>query len=128
MTAASDYLENELLDHVLKNTAYTSPTNVYLALYSAAPSDAGGGTELTGNGYARQAIAFGVASGGTSSNTAAVTFTASGGDWSAATHYGIFDAATVGNLLIHGALPSSQTVLDGNSLEFPIGDIDVSLD
>jgi hypothetical protein len=74
MAGKSDYLENKILDHVLRNTAYTSPTTVYVGLYTAAPTDAGGGTEVSGNGYAREAATFSVASGGATANSA--------GDWS----------------------------------------------
>ena len=126
MSSKTDYLENEILDHVLGVGALTSPTNVYLALFSVAPSEAGGGTELTGNGYARQVITFGTpASGGTISNTAAVTFTASGGAWSAVAGIAIMDALTVGNMLYYEAV-SGPTLADGDSYEFAIGDIDVT--
>jgi hypothetical protein len=129
-TDMSDYLELEILDHVLKNTAYTAPSTVYIALYSATPSDSGGGTELTvANGYARQAITFGtVASAGSIASSATVTFTASGGDWSTATHAGIFDASTAGNLVFWGALTASFTLTDGNSEEFTATNISVALD
>lgn len=127
MSAASDYLENALLDHVLRNTAMTSPSAVYLALYTAAPSDAGGGTEVSGGGYARQAITFAAASGGTISSSAEVTYTASGANYGTVTHWGIFDAATSGNLLVHGALSASRVVNDGDTLTIASGDIDISL-
>jgi len=127
MSSFSDYLENALLDHVFRNTAYSSPTTVYLALYTANPTDAGGGTEVTGAGYARQAITFGAASGGAMSNTAQVSFTASGGDYGTVTGIGIFDASTAGNLLAWDAI-TSAAVTDGDSINFPIGDIDITLD
>ncbi len=127
MSSFSDYLENALLDHVFRNTAYSSPATVYLALYTANPTDAGGGTEVTGAGYARQAITFGAASGGAMSNTAQVSFTASGGDYGTVTGIGIFDASTAGNLLAWDAITSAN-VTDGDSINFPIGDIDITLD
>lgn len=127
MSDLSDYLENELLDHVLRNSSYTPPSAVYLGLYTTAPTDAGGGTEVSGSGYARQAITFGsAASGGTISNTAAVAFTAAGGNFGAILAVGIFDASTTGNLLFWKAI-TSVTINDGDTLNFPIGDIDVSL-
>lgn len=127
MSALSNYAENELLDHLLGTGAFTSPSTVYLALFTSDPTDAGSGTEVSGSGYARQACAFGAASGGTASNTAEETFTASGGNFGTITHVGIFDAATSGNLLLHGALATSRTVNDGESLVFAIGSIDVTL-
>ena len=52
MAAFSDYLENKVLGHVFGGTAYTAPTTLYVALYTVAPSDTGGGTEVSGGAYA----------------------------------------------------------------------------
>lgn len=128
MAAISDYLEAALLNHVFRNTAMTSPTTTYLALYTAAPSDAGGGTEVSGNGYAREAITFGAPSSGVVSNSGEISFTASGGNWGTITHVGIFDASSAGNLLYHGALDTSRTVNDTDTLTFAVGELDCSLD
>lgn len=128
MTSATNYLENKVNDHVLAVTSYTAPSAVYLALFSTAPSDAGGGTELSGSGYAREEISFGASSGGVSANDADVEFEASGGDWVEATHFAIFDASTSGNMLFHGALANSAEVTDGGTLTFAIGDITVTSD
>lgn len=126
MSSFSDYLEDAVLDHAFRNTALTSPTTVYLALYTVAPTDAGGGTEVSGGGYARQSITFGAASGGAMSNTAAVSFTASGANFGDVLAVGIFDALTVGNLLAWDGI-TSATVNDGDTIEFAIGDIDLTL-
>ena len=130
MAALSDYLEKLLLDWSMTTGAATRPTAWFLALYTAAPSDAGGGTEVTGGGYARQAIAFDAAStpGGTTSNTAAVEFTATGAAYGTVTHIGIFDAETSGNLLWHGAMTTSRTIGDGDTLVFAAGDVELTLD
>ena len=125
MSSYSDYLENAILNHVFRNSALTSPTNVYLALYTVAPTDAGGGTEVSGGGYARQAITFGAASGGAISNTAAVQFTASGANFGTIVAVGIFDALSGGNLLAWDAI-SSAVINDGDTIDFAIGDIDIT--
>jgi len=127
-TAASDYLENKLLEHVLKNTAYTSPTTVYCALFTVTPSDSGGGTEVTGGSYARESITFGAAASGTISNSAIIDFGTATADWGTIVAVGIFDAITSGNLLFWGALTSNKTILNGDSFTFPIGNLDVSMD
>ena len=124
MANLSDYSEAEMLQWLMTDETVTRPTAWYVALYTAAPSDAGGGTEVSGSGYARQAADFGTDG---ASNTGALTFTASGGDWGTVTHIGIHDASTAGNLLWHGALTASKSVTDGDSLTFAIGDIDLSL-
>ncbi len=129
MAALSDYAEKLVLDWLMTGGTATRPTNWYVALYTTAPSDSGGGTEVTGSGYARQTVAFDAATlgTGTTSNTGAVTFTAAGGDWGAITHIGIHDAATGGNLLWHGSLLASKTIADGDTLEFAIGNIDLTV-
>lgn len=126
MSSFSDYTEDAVLNHLFRNVALTSPTTVYLALYTAAPTDAGGGTEVSGAGYARQTIQFGAPSGGVISNTSAVSFTATGGNYGTVVAVGIFDALTVGNLLAWDGI-TSAVINDGDTLLFPIGDITVTL-
>ena len=128
MSAASNYLENEVLDHVLRVGAFTVPDALYLALFSDVQDDAGGGTEIVGNGYARQSVTMGAAAGGTSSNTNTLTFTAAGGDWGVIQSVGIYDAVSGGNLLFHAALSPNRTINDTDQLKFDPGDLDVSLD
>jgi hypothetical protein len=129
MAALSDYAEKLVLDWLMTTGSATRPTNWYVALYTAAPSDSGGGTEVSGNGYSRQAVTFDAATSGTgtTSNSGAVTFTAAGGSWGTISHIGIHDASTGGNLLWHGSLLASKTIADGDTLEFAIGNIDLTV-
>jgi hypothetical protein len=129
MAALSDYSEKLLLDWMMTTGSATRPTVWYVALYTAAPSDSGGGTEVSGSGYSRKSVTFSSASspGGTTSNSNTVTFTAAGGNWGTITHCGIFDATSSGNLLWHGALTASKTVNDGDTLQFAIGDMDLTI-
>lgn len=127
MDAKTDYLENALLDHVLDNNALASPATVYVALFTVAPTDIGGGTEVSGFAYARQAVAFNAASGGSTANSGTVAFpTASGGPWGTVVAMGIFDALTVGNLLYYGNLAVSKVVGDGDTISFAGGALTVS--
>lgn len=126
MSSFSDYLENAALNHVFRNVALTSPATVYLALYTAAPTDAGGGTEVTGGGYARQSVTFAAPSGGAIASNANVTFTATGAAFGAVVAVGFFDAATAGNLLAWSSI-TSATIADGDSISFPSGQLTVSL-
>lgn len=118
MAAASNFLEDEILDHTLGKGArdWAPPANLYVALATATFADDNSGSgELSGGGYARQSVAFGVSSGGSATNTGALTFTnLSGVSATAISHFGIFDAVTGGNLLIHGALTVAKTVPDGD--------------
>lgn len=129
MAALSDDAEALLLDWLMTTGTATRPTAWYVALYTAAPSDSGGGTEVSTGGYARQSVTFAAATspGGTTSNTGTVSFTASGADYGTVTHIGIFDAVSAGNLLWHGAMTASKTIADGDTLEFSVGNIDLTL-
>jgi hypothetical protein len=126
MSAMSDYLENEVLDHILGTGAYTMPTTVYVGLSTGSFNDDNSGTELTGNNYARESITFGAASSGTASNSAAVEFNAATGSWGTISHFGLFDALSGGNLLIHGALTASKVIDTGDILKIAIGDMDIT--
>ncbi len=126
----SDYLEDKLLDHAFKGAAFTQPANVYVALFTAAPTDAGGGTEVSGNGYTRKLHnTWNAASGGTKTNNGEILFdSASGGNWGTVTHAGLFDAATGGNLLAWGALAASKAINDGDQARIADGDLSITLD
>tara|TARA_R100001079_G_scaffold62302_1_gene32130 strand:+ start:886 stop:1272 length:387 start_codon:yes stop_codon:yes gene_type:complete len=126
MSAKSNYLEGKLIEHVLRNVSYTSPSTVHLSLHTANPNEDASGTEVSGNGYSRQAIAFGAHSDGACSNSAVEEFTASGGSFGTVTHFGIFDASSSGNLLYYGALTASKVVADGDTLKFAIGSITIT--
>ena len=126
MSAKSNYLELKVLDHFLGTASTSAPSAVYLALFTSDPTDAGSGTEVSGNGYSRQAITFASASSGSASSSSAEEFTASGGAFGTVTHFGIFDASTSGNLLYHGALTASKTIADGDTLRFASGNITIT--
>ncbi len=125
----STALHNKLVDHILKTTPFSVPTNVYVALYSVAPTEAGGGTELTGNGYARIVHnSWDAAAAGASENTGVITFAAaSGGDWLQAVAFALFDAITAGNFLGWGDLTTPKTVQDGDTAEFADGALDTAI-
>lgn len=145
MAALSDYLENNLIDFLLRAQAFTAPATTYVALLTAAPSDAGGGTEVTGGSYARVAVTSALANwagtqsagsttassgtGGTTSNNGAITFPAPTANWGVITHFGLYDASTSGNLLIWGALTASKTVNNGDAApSFPAAALTFQID
>ena len=127
MAGFSDYLENKLLAHSFSNTAFTSPSSVYLGLFTSAPTDAGGGTELSGSGYTRKVASF-TTTGAAATNASAVEFPTATGDWGTIVAVGIFDAATSGNFLGWSNLTSSRTIETGDVFRFPAGDVDITLD
>lgn len=123
----TNYLENAILEMTLNSYSFPTPGTVYLSLHSTPNTEASAGTELSGNGYARQVISFGNASGGVIANDAAVTFTPSGGDWDRAVSAGIYDEETGGNMLYwYNIVPKQNKV--GKTITFAIGDITVTLD
>lgn len=117
--------ESWVIDHFLRNTVETQVAP-YLALYSVAPGETGGGTELTGNGYAREAITFGVDTAGVTNNTNTITFTATGGAWSAIAGHAICDAVSAGNIMMYEDSVAGPTLADGDSYEFGASDITVT--
>lgn len=141
MAAMTDYLENKLIDWFFRAQAIgitgataaagTGPTSLYYGLFTAAPSDTGGGTEVSGGSYARVTVASSLAnyagtqssgsttassgSGGLTSNNGTITFPAPTANWGSVTHFGVFDASSGGNLLIHGALTVAKTINNGDA-------------
>lgn len=111
--AKSTYLKNKLLDHELGTTTWTKPT-VFLSLHTAQPDPTGTpSNEVTGGSYARQAIAFSAASGGSTSNSGNVSFSSMPA--CTITHWGLYDASTAGNLLMYGTLAASKVVNSGDT-------------
>ena len=129
MAGFSDYLEDKVLDHVFGGTAYTAPTTLYVALYTVAPTDTGGGTEVSGGAYARQTAAFTVSgtSPTTASNSAAVEYPTATANYGTVVAVGIFDALSGGNLLAYANLDTSKVVSTGDVFRFNTGDLDITL-
>jgi len=123
----TNYLETELLDHVFAGNAYSSPAAVYVGLFTAAPGEAGGGTEVSGGSYARQAGSFTV-SGNTATTSAAIEWPTATASWGTISHIAIFDASTSGNMLAYASLSASKTIASGDVFRIPAGDIDITLD
>ena len=128
MAELSNYLENKLLDHVLRNVSYTSPTTVYVGLYTSNPADDNSGTEVSGGSYARQILSVTTATAGVVTSSADVTFPQATGNWGTITHIGLLDALTSGNLLMHTPLTTSKLIETGDILKVPTGNLTASLD
>jgi hypothetical protein len=145
VTALTNYQENKLVDHLFRGQTYAAPSNLYVALYTESPTDAGGGTECTGGDYARVTVACSLANwsgtqgagttaassgtGGTISNNIAVTFPTPSASWGTVVAVGLLDASTSGNLLYWGAVSPSKTVSNGDSPpQFAPGDLQFQID
>lgn len=134
MSAASNYLENKVLDHVLTSTSYTAPGTRYLGLFTntsgnaAANLEAGTLTdEVSGGSYARKAVTFAAASGGTSATNATVTFDAASASWGTITHVAVMDQLTGGNVLFWGAVTTAKTIDTGDTFQVTSGNLTISL-
>lgn len=142
MASMTDYLENKLIDFLFRGGSFTAPANLYIALYTSAPSDAGGGTEVSGGNYARQQLNPGASNWystqadttATSTGTNGTTGNASTIAWNSVTWsgtvvaVGICDASSAGNLLFYKSLSASKTIASGDSISFATNALTVQID
>jgi hypothetical protein len=131
--ATSYYLLNSILTGVLRGpstsspgSSLTQPSATYVGLYTAAPAPTGGGTEVSGNGYARQKGNFAAPSNGAIASNADITFPQASGAWGTIIYFGVFDSLAGGNLLYFAPLTSSRSVLTGDTVKFPSGQLTVT--
>ena len=136
MTAASNYLENKVLDHVLTATSYSAPATRYLALFNNTSTNAAANLEAgtltdevstSGTAYVRKTVTFAAASSGTSATNATVTFDAATASWGSVTHVAVMDAETSGNVLFWGAVTTAKTIDTGDTFQVTSGNLTISL-
>jgi len=135
MSDFSDYYENKIIDHMFRNVAFTVPTTVYLALFTASTNleSNNPSAEVSGGSYARQAITLSAGSGGATSNSADITFPTATAGWGTVTHVAIVDHVsnvtwgTNVNVLMWAAMASSKLVDSGDQLKFLTGEVDLTV-
>jgi hypothetical protein len=125
----TNYLEESVMNHVFGASTYTKPS-LRVGLFTSAPGEAGGGTEVSGNGYARATATFTVTAGDPTSaeNSANIDFPPATGSWGTITHVAIFDAASGGNMLAFAALGTSRAVTTDEVLRFTPGSLEFTLE
>jgi len=142
MSAMSDYLENSLIDQLFRGQSAPTTSTLYVSLFTAAPNDTGGGTELTGSAYARVAVTSALTAwagtqsagsttsssgtGGATSNNTVITFPEPTSSWGEVVAFGVHDASSGGNLLFHGSLSINKTINQGDTVSFPAGSLAVT--
>lgn len=138
MSAASNYLENKVLDHVLRVASYTQPSGLWLALFTNTSGNAASNLEAgtltdeistSGSAYSRQSISFNSASSGSSASSATVTFSTATSNWGTITHVAVMDGGTAGagNVLFYGAVTTSKTIENGDTFQVSSGNLTISL-
>ena len=134
MSAASNYLENKVLDHTLRNAAFTQPAGLFIGLYTgSALTNLEAGTlsdEVStsgGTNYVRKAVTFGNAASGTATNNTTITFDAAGVNWGNITAIAILDTVSSGNVLFYGNLTTAKLIETGDTMQFVTNNISVSL-
>ena len=136
MTAASNYLENKVLDHVLRVATYTVPSGLWVALFNNTSTNAAANLEAgtltdeistSGTAYVRKTVAFAAASSGTAATNATVTFDAATASWGSVTHVAVMDASTSGNVLFWGAVTTAKTIDTGDTFQISSGNLTISL-
>lgn len=144
MAALTNYMENKVLDAWLRAQAFTFPSSSHVGLFTVAPNEAGGGTEVTAGGYQRAQVTNSLANwagtqgsgttaastgtGGTTSNNVAVTFPVATADWGTVVAFGVFDSATLGNLLFYAALTTPRSITNGSTASFAPGSLTFQID
>lgn len=121
-----NFWSNAVLSLLFGQQSPSAIGTLYFALYTANPTDAGGGTEVSGGSYARVGVTnnttnFPTASSQTSSNASLISFTTATANWGTITAVGVFDASTSGNLLMWGPLSVSKTINNGDQFKIAIG-------
>ena len=125
--AFTDFLEHKLVAHTFSATPYTSPSTVYVALYTVAPTDSTTGTEVSGGGYARQSASF-TTTGNAATNASAIEYPTATGNYGTVVAVAILDASSSGNMLAYATLSASKTISTGDVFRIPAGDLDITLD
>lgn len=144
MSGFSDYTENKLGDFLLRGQAYTPPATVYVALFTAAPSDSAAGTEVTGGSYARVAVACSMANfsgtqsagsttastgtNGQFSNNGTITFPTPTADWGTVVATALMDASSGGHVVLWGTLTSNKVIENTDPTAFAPGSLVFQLD
>ena len=141
MANLTDYAENKMIDHLFRAATFTKPTTLYIALFTAAPTDAGGGTEVTGGSYARQALnpsdtnwyatqggTTGASSGtgGATSNVPEIAFPQASANWGTVVAAAIMESVSGGNMLLWGNLTASKVINSGDQFRFATGNLSVT--
>lgn len=120
----SNTYETNVLTWALTASAVTRPTSWTVALYTVAPGETGGGTEVSGGSYARTSVTFSV-SGDTATNTANVEFPTATASWGTVVAVAVFDNSS--NMIAYGNLTTNRTIGSGDVFRIPASSLAITL-
>jgi hypothetical protein len=128
LMSLTNYGENRLLGLLIANE------NLYVGLHTVVATETGSGTEVSGGGYARKALALSTPENGQTANTALIQFPTATANWGTVTGFGLWNAVSSGNLLWYGILtdqnnnPLPKTVTAGDIFQIPVSNLTLTLD
>lgn len=127
MSAMTDYLRNKILDHVLNGVSYATPASLWLGLFTTETTPDGSGNEVSGGSYAREQMTFTSISFGSATNAADIFFPTATAPWYSIPYFGVFDAASGGNMLFYGKFNNAAFINTGNVYFIPTNSFIISL-
>lgn len=130
--AHSDYLQNQLLNHVYGGPDFVRPATIYFALFTTMPTSVGGGVEVTGGSYVRVAVTndntnFPVSATESKSSAFDIVFPESSAHWGTVLGLATFDASSGGNMLDFGLLTTPVVIPIFTISRFNSGDLAFTL-
>lgn len=128
MGALTNVAENRFLDHVCLVSSWTPSSPLRVALYRVSPTEAGGGTEVSGGSYARTVVTFSAASNGSITNSSDVVFPVATSSWGTVVAIAIFDSSSSPMMIWYGTTSSGKTVESGDEYRLPAGSIVLTSD
>lgn len=129
MGSFTNTYENSILNALCGNGADLASTSMWVALFTAAPSDASGGTEATGGNYARKSSgAWASAAGGVVSNAATVTYATCTSTVGTITHFALMTDSATGSMVAWATLTASRDLATNDIAVFAVGSLTISLD
>lgn len=144
IAAATQQLQNALVDAIMRGQPFQAPVTWYVALVTQLGDSVTPGREVSGTGYLRQPInasllnfsgtqgagstTASTGTSGSSSNNVAITFGNAGTNWGTIIGYEFWDQATGGNRWLAGKLANALTINTGDPTRgFAIGALSVSI-
>ena len=127
MAYISETVQNALLDELIGSGTFSDAGDFYLALYTDAPTEDGGGTEVTGGSYARVTVDettdFNAATGGSKVNGVDITFPTCTVAWGTVVAWALHDDVSADSVVAWGLLDEEVAVDTNDVAQFVAGSL-----